>query len=57
MQSLEVSLSRVNLFFNFLQFSGVSSKHVLNKEKESLLVSEDPVEKNTVTKIWVQKNN
>ncbi len=34
MQSLEVSLSSVFLFFNFLQLSGVSSKHLLNKEKK-----------------------
>ncbi len=43
MQSLKVSMSSVNLFFSFLQLSGVSSKHVLSKEKERFLVSEDPV--------------
>ncbi len=34
MQSLKVSLSSVNLFFNFLQLSGVSSKYLLDKEKK-----------------------
>jgi hypothetical protein len=38
MQSLKVSLSSANLLFNFLQLSGVSSKHLLDKEKKRYFV-------------------